>query len=218
MSGHRGKAHRLQAFVQLEKREWNMMRKTSTYGKAIIFVVIVWMVSEIFSFPSVMRQPDTQIKLMNGSFSFNGYFDKLLNNYKRPSTAPSGFPWPTTAAYIQGFEILNVGGLSSITIDNSRKEHDVFVRVVVHTVQGNFPVRQFYIPAFGSFTAKQLTPGEYEIRFQDLITGEMNKFAPHRLEERMTDAGQVIGQGYTVTLYGVINGNAPTARMSKDEF
>ena len=46
----------------------------------------------------------------------------------------------------------------------------------------------------------------------------MNKFAPHRLEERMTDAGQVIGQGYTVTLYGVINGNAPTARMSKDEF
>ena len=152
MSGHRGKAHRLQAFVQLEKREWNMMRKTSTYGKAIIFVVIVWMVSEIFSFPSVMRQPDTQIKLMNGSFSFNGYFDKLLNNYNRPSTAPSGFPWPTTAAYIQGFEILNVGGLSSITIDNSRKEHDVFVRVVVHTVQGNFPVRQFYIPAFGSFT------------------------------------------------------------------
>ena len=86
-----------------------------------------------------MRQPDTQIKLMNGSFSFNGYFDKLLNNYNRPSTAPSGFPWPTTAAYIQGFEILNVGGLSSITIDNSRKkEHDVFVRVVVHTVQGNF--------------------------------------------------------------------------------
>ena len=74
-----------------------------------------------------------------------------------------------------------------------------------------------HIPALGSFTAKQLTPGEYEIRFQDLITGEMNKFAPHRLEERMTDAGQVIGQGYTVTLYGVINGNAPTARMSKDE-
>lgn len=57
-----------------------------------------------------------------------------------------------------------------------------------------------HIPALGSFTAKQLTPGEYEIRFQDLITGEMNKFAPHRLEERMTDAGQVIGQGYTVTL------------------
>jgi hypothetical protein len=48
----------------------------------------------------------------------------------RPATAPNGSPWPTAAGYIRNSKVRNAKGLSSITVDNTQSDSDVFVKLV----------------------------------------------------------------------------------------
>ncbi len=54
-------------------------------------------------------------------------------------------------------------GRSSVTVDNSRNDSDVFVKLVVLDGAQAFPVRQFYILAFGSFTVHSVTARGYDV-------------------------------------------------------
>jgi hypothetical protein len=54
----------------------------------------------------------------------------VREEYVRPVTAPNGQPWPVSAGYIKGYKRLHSDGLSTVKIDNSRNDSDVFVKLV----------------------------------------------------------------------------------------
>lgn len=137
--------------------------------------------------------------------------------YVRPITAPNGQPWPTSAGYVRGYQRLHADGLSTVTVDNSRNDSDVFVKLVSLDGAQAYPVRQFYIPAFGSFTLNKVTAGSYDIRYRDLSNGGLSRSEAFRLEEIQTYGG-VQYSNITMTLYKVQNGNMQTYGLSEAEF
>lgn len=137
--------------------------------------------------------------------------------YVRPSRAPNGQPWPTFAGYVKGYQQLHTNGLSTVTVDNSRNNSDVFVKLVSLDSAEAYPVRQFYIPAFSSFTLSKVSAGSYDIRYRDLINGGLSRSGLFRLEEIQTYDGTRFSN-IRMTLYKVQNGNMETYALSEAEF
>lgn len=135
----------------------------------------------------------------------------------RPATDPYGNPWPGRAGYLKGVPRLHQSGLSSVTVDNTSNDSDVFVKLV--SLDGEFatPVRQFFIPAYGSFTLKKVSPGQYDIRYRDLNTGGLSRLESFEIEEIESYEG-IQFSNLTMTLYKVQNGNMQTFKLSESEF
>lgn len=137
--------------------------------------------------------------------------------YSRPATAPNGTVWPTTAAHMSGYPILNNSGLSELTIDNTRNNSDVFIKVCNLQGSAYFPVRHIYLPAHSTFKTASLTPGTYDIRYKDLNTGGISKSSSFALTETAT----LNGTQYTkmsITIYKVPNGNMQSSRIDESQF
>ena len=122
-----------------------------------------------------------------------------------------------TASYINGFEKLHTNGLSEVTVDNSRNDSDVFVKLVSIDGPNAYPVRTFFIPAYGSFTLNKVRAGNYDIRYKDLGNGGLSRSDPFNLEEIRTYDGTQYST-MTMTLYKVKHGNMKTYGLSEDEF
>lgn len=137
--------------------------------------------------------------------------------YVRPATAPNGRPWPISAAYIRGYQRLHTNGFSTVTIDNAQNDSDVFVKLVSLDGPQAYPVRQFFIPAFSSFTLKKVTAGSYDIRYRDLSSGGLSRSEAFNLKETPTYNGTQFSS-MTMTLYKVQNGNMQTHELSETEF
>lgn len=137
--------------------------------------------------------------------------------YERPIIAPNGNPWPVSAGYIKGYQRLHTDGLSAVTVDNSRNDSDVFVKLVSLAGEKAYPVRQFYIPAFGSFTLNKITAGSYDIRYRDLNNGGLSRSEAFSLDEIPTYNG-IQYSNTTITLYKVHDGNMQTYDLSEAEF
>ena len=137
--------------------------------------------------------------------------------YVRPSMAPNGSPWPTSASYVSGYKRLHTNGLSTVTVDNSRHDSDVFVKLVYLDSAQAYPVRVFFIPAYSSFTLNKVRTGNYDIRYRDLSTGGLLRSEPFSLKETETDRG-VQYSNITITLYKVPHGNMHTYSISEEEF
>jgi len=137
--------------------------------------------------------------------------------YVRPNAAPNGQPWPASAGYVKGYQRLHTDGLSSVTVDNSRNDSDVFVKLVSLDSAQAYPVRQFFIPAFGSFTLNKVTAGSYDIRYRDLGNGGLSRSEAFSLEEISTYNGTQFSN-LTMTLYKVQHGNMQTYGLSETEF
>lgn len=137
--------------------------------------------------------------------------------YVRPESAPNGEPWPVVAGYVKGYQQLHTNGLSTVTVDNSQNDADVFVKLVSLNGAQAYPVRQFFIPAFGSFTLKTVTAGSYDVRYRDLGSGNLARSEAITLNEVHTNEGTQYSN-LTMTLYKVRNGNMRTYGMSEAEF
>lgn len=135
----------------------------------------------------------------------------------RPLVAPNGQSWPAAAGYVEGYQQLNTNGLSTVTVDNSRNDSEVFVKLVSLDGAQAYPVRQSYIPAFASFTLKKVTAGSYDIRYRDLVTGGLSRSEAITLSEVHTNEGAQYSN-LTMTLYKVKNGNMKTYGLSETEF
>jgi hypothetical protein len=137
--------------------------------------------------------------------------------YVRPATAPNGQPWPATAAYVKGYKRLHTGGLSTVTVDNSRNDSDVFVKLVSLDGPQAYPVRTFFIPARGTFTLNKVKAGTYDVRYRDLDSGALSRSESFELEEiGMANGTQF--SNLTMTLYKVQHGNMKTYGLSEAEF
>lgn len=137
--------------------------------------------------------------------------------YVSPSKAPNDQPWPVSAGYVNGYQRLHAEGLSTVTVDNSRNDSDVFVKLVSLDSAQPYPVRQFYIPAFGSFTLDKVTAGSYDIRYRDLGNGGLSRSEAFNLEEIPTYNGMQFSN-ITMTVYKVQNGKMQTYALSEAEF
>jgi hypothetical protein len=141
----------------------------------------------------------------------------VMQNYTRPLTAPNGQPWPISAGYIDGYDKLNTQGKSSITVDNTQNDSDVFVKLFALDTQQPYAVRHFFIPAYSSFTINKVNIGNYDVRYQDLGTGALSRTEQFQIEE--TDTGYSVEfTNLTLTIYKVQNGNMETYGLNASEF
>lgn len=138
-------------------------------------------------------------------------------NYEKPLYAPNGEVWPSIAGYVSGYKKLNTNGLSTVTVDNSQNDSDVFVKLVFLGNDKAYPVRQFYIPAFGQFTVNKVKAGSYDIRYRDLDNGGLSRSESFNLEETEVSGGTQFSK-YTMTLYKVRDGNMQTYDLSESDF
>ncbi len=137
--------------------------------------------------------------------------------YVRPIAAPNGQQWPNSADYVSGYQRLHTKGLSKVTVDNSQNDSDVFVKLVSLDGAQAYPVRTFFIPAYGKFTLNKVSAGNYDIRYRDLNSGSLSRSEPFQLEEVSTDNGAQFSN-LRMTLYKVANGNMQTYALSETEF
>jgi curved DNA-binding protein CbpA len=138
-------------------------------------------------------------------------------SYVRPATAPNGASWPSHASYVADYPKLNTSGLSSVTVDNTQNDSDVFVKLASISANESHPVRVFFIPAFGKFKIDSINPGLYDIRYRDLTTGGLARSESFTLDEVSTYNGTRYSD-MTMTLYKVRNGNMQTYGLSESEF
>lgn len=138
--------------------------------------------------------------------------------YLRPVLAPNGRPWPATAGYLQGVPRENYDGYSEVTIDNAKNGSDVFVKLVARPPGAKaHTVRQFFVPAHGSFVLRKVRQGSYDVRYMDLETGGKSGTPSFDLTETPMPGGVEYTQ-YELTLYTVFNGNMQMRPLSDDEF
>jgi hypothetical protein len=102
-------------------------------------------------------------------------------------------------------------------VDNSRNNSDVYVKLVSLTNAQAYPVRQFYIPAFSSFTVDNVTAGTYDLRYRDLDNGALSRSEAFNLKEIKNYSG-IQYSTISITLYKVQNGNMQTYALSEEEF
>lgn len=136
--------------------------------------------------------------------------------YKRPTSAPNGNPWPSTASYVKGYPIDYDDGYSKVTVDNSQNDADVFVKLVAVDTAA-FPIRQFFIPSGSTFTMNKVRAGKYDIRYRDLGNGGLSRSELFDVEENHTADG-VSFSDITMTLYKVADGNFETFGLAETEF
>lgn len=138
--------------------------------------------------------------------------------YVRPTLAPNGQSWPLTSGYLRGNEIGNSNGLCSLTVDNSRNDSDMLVKLVDRQVPKPKPVRIFFLRASEQFILANISAGVYDIRFQNLDSGALSKSEPFNLEETEEPNGRLRYTEMTLTLYTVFNGNTRFERIGPEEF
>lgn len=106
--------------------------------------------------------------------------------YLRPSTAPNGSPWPTTAGEVAGYPVRRADGQSVVILDNTRNATEAFA-ILFHLEHGTaIPVRHIYLPAAGRYHCKHVRKGEYHVVHQDLSSGTQRRSAPFSVRESRT--------------------------------
>jgi hypothetical protein len=137
--------------------------------------------------------------------------------YVRAPLTPYGMPWPASAAYLKEFPILRAKGLSKVTVDNNQNSSDVLVKLVWLGSTKAFPIREFFIPAHGTFTVNRVSAGKYDVRYRDLDSGQLTRSEAFDLEETRIPGGTEYSN-YNITLYTVPDGNMQTYSLAESDF
>lgn len=131
--------------------------------------------------------------------------------------APNGSSWPELAGYVQGYDRLNTSGRSRVTIDNSQNSSNAFVKLVDISSSRPHAVRSVFVPAYGSFTIRSISPGLYDIRYKDLQDGGLSRSETFTLSE-ISEDNAVRYDNMTITLYKVAHGNMETFPSGSAQF
>ncbi|MBA3756839.1 MAG: J domain-containing protein [Nitrosomonas sp.] len=107
-----------------------------------IVVGVIWLIGSVIDIFGEKDSPPQGLKPYQASPP------SIRPEYIRPSMAPNGQPWPSSASYIKGYQRLITDGFSTVTIDNIQNNSDVFVKLVSLDSPQAYPVRQFYIPSY----------------------------------------------------------------------
>lgn len=132
-------------------------------------------------------------------------------------TDDHGVPFPAKSGYLKGYKPLRIGGYSSVTVDNSQNDSNVFVKLFTLDTKPPKAASVFFIRAHDSFTVEDIQPGNYDVRYRDLSSRGLSRTERFNLKEVRT-AGGVQFSRLTMTLYKVQNGNMQTETISEAEF
>jgi hypothetical protein len=142
---------------------------------------------------------------------------QLAVRYRRPSQADNGVPWPTTSGYVPGYPRRSMGGLSTLTVDNSQNDSDVFAKLFTIGPHSRVLARAFFVPAGGQFTIESLERGRYDLRYRNLSSGALVKSDPFEFAEISGDDSVKVTT-MKMTLYKVAGGTLRTQSISDEEF
>ena len=167
----------------------------------------------LFLWNWITEKPSTPLERKH----YNAELPPFQLNYVRPSTAPNGQPWPVFASYVKGDKPLHSDILSTITVENSQNDSDVFVKLVSLGCVEAYPLRQFYIPAFGSFTMSKITAGSYDICYRNLSNVDLSRSDSFNIEEIRTFRNTQYSN-FTTMLHKDQQGNMQAYDLSEAEF
>jgi len=139
------------------------------------------------------------------------------HNYLRPTTAPNGQAFPEATGYITGYEQKNANGNSTLLIDNTRNEHDVYLKLLVYGENKTAAVRHIFIKAKTDFKIDTIAPGKYEVKYIDLEAGLGGRSVSFDMSESNSVAG-LKGTDLKITLKTAINGVLSVEPVSVEEF
>lgn len=149
-------------------------------------------------------------------FNDNNEVKQILStDYK--THAPNGEPYPSSAGYVAGYPQLNNNGASILTIDNSQNTEAVFGKLYYLDSLEPEAVRHFYIQGGGGLNIRNISAGNYDVRYKDLEEGSIAKSEPMLIEE-YEDYDGIRFSNITMTLYKVSNGNMQTYSIPESEF
>jgi len=131
--------------------------------------------------------------------------------------APNGKPWPKVAGYVDGYPRLRTSGRTTVTIDNSQNDATMFVKLYAIDSARHQAVRVVYVPASGRFTISGISPGQYDVRYEDPRTMQRSKSEPFTLRQEETETG-IRFSNVTMTLFTVSNGNMRFTPITAAEF
>jgi hypothetical protein len=108
-------------------------------------------------------------------------------------------------------------GRSTLTVDNSQNDSDVFAKLFTDDGTSRVLARAFFIPAGGTFTVESLERGRYDLRYRFLDSGTIVKSHPMEFKEiSIGDATKVTTMN--VTLSKVAGGGLRVQPIPPDEF
>ena len=136
--------------------------------------------------------------------------------HQRP-TDDNGVPFPTKSGYLKGYPALSLGGYSSVTVDNSQNDSDVFVKLFSLDTTPPKAASVFFIRSRDTFTVEDLKSGNYDVRYRDLASGTLSRTEQFNLQEVRTARGVQFSRN-RLTLYKVRDGNMQIQPISEAEF
>lgn len=169
---------------------------------AIAFAVYIFNGGSLFASNSSQKKPVS-------SSTSNSSYSQSKNTFTPMLNKPTG--------YDPNFKQQNLSGLSNITIDNSRNDYPVYVKLCSLKAGNPTAVRAFYVQKRESFTLKNINAGLYDIRYRNLQTGNLSKIGQFNLTETKTSTGPQYSEG-RFTLYTVANGNTKISKIGEDQF
>lgn len=131
--------------------------------------------------------------------------------------APNGQPFPSSAGYVDGYPQLNNDGASTLTIDNSQNSEAIFGKLYFLDSIEPQAVRYFYIPGGGGLILRDISAGNYDIRYKDLENNSISKSESVSIEEYEEYDGLRFS-AISMTLYAVSDGNMKTYSIPESEF
>lgn len=146
---------------------------------------------------------------------YNNLSQEPSTSYK--THAPNGELYPSSAGYVAGYPQLNNDGASVLTIDNSQNSEAVFGKLYYLDSLQPQAVRYFYIQGGGGLNIRNISAGNYDVRYKDLEQGYISKSEPMLVQEYEDAYGSRFSE-ITMTLYKVSNGNMQTYSIPESEF
>jgi hypothetical protein len=118
--------------------------------------------------------------------------------------------------YLSGSLAPVAAGLSTFTVDNKSGSVDAIARIYLN---GDKPaVRQIYIKAGEKFTAPELAPGRYVLRYRFIGSSDTYEAEKIFVLEESSDSQGIKYSNVSVTLFTVTNGNMKVKRVPDKNF
>lgn len=144
--------------------------------------------------------------------------DIVPASFERPATAPNGQAFPEVSAYLAGYEVMENTGKSTLAIENRKGESDVYLKLLSHKDGKVGVARHIFVKAGSDFMAMNITPGKYEIQYQDMTIGKVGRSEVFEVTEGKSETGAETFDRLTVRLKTAVNGVLRVEKVEEKEF
>ena len=128
-----------------------------------------------------------------------------------------GYPFPSATGYIKGYQIKAKTGISTVTVDNSQGNFDVFIKLFILSSERPQTIRAFLVKQGQEFTVENVTRGTYDVRYRNLSTCNLFRTPKFKLEEEKISTGIRFSK-YKFIVKPRIGGNMKPIRIQEDDF